>query len=53
MWLFAPTILFFMHYVMHNIHFYNGHPNLHNGRKSSKEKRELSMTTDQTYGIMK
>jgi hypothetical protein len=39
--------------VMHNIHFYNGHPNLHNSRKSSKEKRELSMTTDQTYCIMK
>jgi hypothetical protein len=51
MWLFAPTILFFMHYVMHNIHFSNAHPILHNGRKSSKEKRELSMTTVQIYCI--
>jgi hypothetical protein len=36
MWYFAPTISFFMDYVMHNIHFFNGAANLHHCRKSSK-----------------
>jgi hypothetical protein len=43
---------FFIDYVTHNIHFSNGHPNLHYCRKSSKEKREPSMTTNQAYGTM-
>jgi hypothetical protein len=50
-WFFASTILFFVHYVMDNNHFSNAQPILRNRRKSSKEKRELSMTTDQTYCI--
>src|SRR5208337_3913910 len=48
---FALPNHFIKEYKIHNVYFTNGDPNLHNGRKSSKEKRELSMTAGQACCI--